>query len=257
MAKICVDAGHYGDYNQSPADKNYYEARTMWQLQRLLCTELNRRGIATVTTRTDQQTDLSLTERGRMAQGCDLFLSLHSNAVGDTVREDIDYPVAYVSLSGAADEIGLLLAQNVQKLMGTRQSARIEKRRGSTGADYYGVLRGAAEAGVPGLILEHSFHTNTAMTRWLMDGSNLARLASAHADVLAGYFAEKEGQQMERYKYLADIPNEDGFRDIIAGLMDRGVIRGDGSDSAGNGDVIDLSHDMVRLLVILHRAGVL
>lgn len=62
---------------------------------------------------------------------------------------------------------------------------------------------------------------------------------------------------MERYKYLADIPNEDGFRDIIAGLMDRGVIRGDGSDSAGNGDVIDLSHDMVRLLVILHRAGVL
>ena len=37
--------------------------------------------------------------------------------------------------------------------------------------------------------------------------------------------------------------------------MNAGVIQGDGSDPAGNGDVIDLSHDQVRLLVFAYRGG--
>ena len=64
----------------------------------------------------------------------------------------------------------------VETVMGTVQAARTEHRRGQHG-DYYGVVRGAAATGTPGLILEHSFHTNRAATVWLMDDSNLDRLA--------------------------------------------------------------------------------
>ena len=65
----------------------------------------------------------------------------------------------------------------------------------------------------------------------------------------------KEDEDMVRYKRLNDIPNENGFRDIIEQLMDAGILGGDGSDKTGNNDVIDLSHDMVRNLVLEYRSG--
>lgn len=258
MIKICLDAGHYGDYNRSPAASEYTEAEYMWKLHLLLGAELERWGIQVVYTRAEQERDMALTERGRKAKGCDLFLSLHSNAVGDGVREDIDYPVAYVSVSGKGDEIGLALAQCVGKAMETKQQARIEKRSGSNG-DYYGVLRGAAQEGVAGVILEHSFHTNTEKTRWLLLDSNLKKLAAAEAAVIAEYFGLEEEKQMPRYERLSDIPNnwdkEGNPRATIEKLMNVGVIKGDGSDARGNSDVIDLSHDMVRLLILEYRGG--
>ena len=41
----------------------------------------------------------------------------------------------------------------------------------------------------------------------------------------------------------------------IEKLMDAGIIQGDGSDSTGNGDVIDLTHEQVRTLVFVYRGG--
>ena len=29
---ICLDAGHYAYYNQSPANRNYWESKAMWKL---------------------------------------------------------------------------------------------------------------------------------------------------------------------------------------------------------------------------------
>lgn len=62
-----------------------------------------------------------------------------------------------------------------------------------------------------------------------------------------------EDEEMVCYRYLKDIPAT--FRPAITALMDAGVIQGDGSDPGGNGDVIDLSHDQVRLLVMSYRGG--
>ena len=33
--KICLDAGHQGRYNQSPADHRYYESVMVWKLHLL------------------------------------------------------------------------------------------------------------------------------------------------------------------------------------------------------------------------------
>lgn len=41
------------------------------------------------------------------------------------------------------------------------------------------MLRGANAVGTPGIILEHSFHTNTRATKWLSSDSNLQKLAKA------------------------------------------------------------------------------
>ena len=179
--KVCLDAGHYGNYNAG-AVKGYYESVRMWNLTELLAKELTARGIAVIKTRSNQATDLALTSRGKKAKGCDLFLSMHSNAAS---AESVDYPVAYVPLNGTGTAIGRKLADIVADVMGTVQTGRTATRRGSTGADYYGVIRGAVSVGVPGIILEHSFHTNPKAAAWLMIDDNLAKLAKAEADCIA------------------------------------------------------------------------
>lgn len=179
--KVCLDAGHYGNYNAG-AVKGYYESVRMWKLTELLARELTARGITVIKTRSNQATDLALTSRGRKAKGCDLFLSMHSNAAG---VESVDYPVAYVPLNGTGTAIGQKLADIVADVMGTVQKGRTATRKGSGGADYYGVIRGAVAVGVPGVILEHSFHTNPKAAAWLMVDANLKKLAQAEAECIA------------------------------------------------------------------------
>ena len=186
MAKVCLDAGHYGKYNQSPCNKNYYESVAMWKLHLLQKKYLEEFGIEVITTRPKRDENLSLYERGAMSKGCDLFISNHSNAVGYYVNESVDYPVAFVPLSGKGDVIGKKLTECVKNVMGTSQAGMIQKKKGENG-EYYGVIRGAVDVGTVGLILEHSFHTNTKATNWLLNESNLDKLARAEAEVIAEY----------------------------------------------------------------------
>ena len=69
----------------------------------------------------------------------------------------------------------------------------------------------------------------------------------------AAFKRRLEEDEVVRYKYLNEVPET--FRPAISALMDAGIIQGDGSDPGGNGDVIDLSHDQVRLLVMAYRGG--
>ena len=55
------------------------------------------------------------------------------------------------------------------------------------------------------------------------------------------------------YPYLKDVPEK--FRPIIEKLMTAGIVQGDGSDPNGNGDFIDLTHELVRTLVFVYRGG--
>jgi len=65
----------------------------------------------------------------------------------------------------------------------------------------------------------------------------------------------KEEEEVARYEKLSDIPNNNGFRDVVETLMNAKIINGDGSDKIGNDDVIDLSNDQVRNLVFEYRGG--
>ena len=194
--KICIDAGHYGKYNRSPANGKYYESDMAWKLHLLQKKYLEAYGFEVITTRNNQGVDRSLYSRGTASDGCVLFISDHSNAVGSGVNEAVDYPVVYVPLNHKGDVLGLRLAKCIESVMGTAQKGRIASRKSSTGGEYYGVIRGAVAVGTIGMIVEHSFHTNTRSTYWLLDEKNLDKLAQAEAKVIAEYFgvetADKE-----------------------------------------------------------------
>ena len=185
---VCLDAGHYGKYNRSPAVPEYYESEMNWKLHLLLKAELEKYGIKVKQTRSNQAKDMELYDRGAASKDCDLFLSIHSNAAGSVVAESIDYPVVYVQLDGKGDALGKKIAAAIEQLMATKQKGKIATRKGSSGKEYYGVLRGAAAVGTMGMIIEHSFHTNTKATKWLMNDSNLQKMAQREAELIAAWF---------------------------------------------------------------------
>lgn len=189
---IWLDAGHYGKYNQSPCNGNYYESDMSWKLHLLLKKYLESYGIKVMLTRDKQADDLGLVDRGKKSRGSNLFISLHSNAYKEgRINEKTDYPIVYAPVNGKGDVLAQMLAECIAKTMGTKQKGKSSKKRGSYG-DYYGVIRGATSVGTVGLLIEHSFHTNTRSTNWLLDENNLDKLAQAEAKVIAEYFGAKK-----------------------------------------------------------------
>ena len=183
--KICIDAGHYGKYNRSKVVPSYYESEMNWMLQNLLASALEAYGVTIVKTRADQTKDLGLSARGKKAKGCDLFLSLHSNAC-DT--ESVDYPLVVTMQDGKGDALGKKIAAKIAELMDTTQAGKITKKRGTYGGEWYGVLNGADTVGTMGLIIEHSFHTNKKAATWLSSDANLQAMAAAEAAIIAEHF---------------------------------------------------------------------
>lgn len=184
--RICLDAGHYGRYNRSAVVPAFYESDFNWKFHLLLKKHLEQYGIEVTLTRDDKDTNRDLYERGRCAKGHDLFLSIHANWAS---RTSADYPVAYVPINGSGDVIGLKLAKCIAEVMGTTEAGCTKTKRSSKGPwDWYGVIYGAVEVGVPGIILEHSFYSNERSAKWLMDDSNLDKLARAEAAVIAVHY---------------------------------------------------------------------
>ena len=197
--RICLDAGHVGShYNQSPVVKGYYESAMVWSLHLKLKAALEARGFEVMTTRVNIDTNLGVYERGTASKGCDVFLSLHSNACG---TESVDYPVVYRAYDNKnnVDTLALKIAKKVGELMGTAQAGRTATRKNSSGGEYYGVLRGARAVGTPYyMLIEHSFHTNTKATKWLSEDANLDKLAVAEADILAEFFGMESSTTTEK-----------------------------------------------------------
>ena len=150
-----------------------------------------------ITTRASRDNDLAVYNRGAASKGCDAFLSLHSNACG---TESVDYPVVYRAYDNLnnADSLALRIAGRIGELMGTRQAGRTATRKNSAGGEYYGVLRGARAVGTPlYLLIEHSFHTNTAAAKWLSEDANLEKLAVMEAGLLAEHFGIRAEEKPE------------------------------------------------------------
>lgn len=193
--KVCLDAGHNGKYNRSPAVREYYESDMNWKLHLLLKSALEAYGIEVVTTRANQNMTLGTINRGAASKGCDLFLSIHANAVGGGVNEAVDYPLVIVQLDRKGEELGKTIGKVIRDTMGTAQPFDLWTKANSSGQEAYGVLRGAASVGTMGMILEHSFYTQTRACRWLMEDSNLTKLAQAEAAVIAEYFGVKKEEK--------------------------------------------------------------
>lgn len=189
MAKVMIDAGHYGSYNQSIVYPQYYESKQMWKLHLLLKKHLEYFGFEVLQTRSNQGEDFGVTARGKLAKGCDLFLSLHSDACDSANVNRATVFYAYDDYNKAS-ELAKQIAHAVGLCMGV--SGTTKTRQGNNG-DYYGVMRGARSVGCPlYYIIEHSFHTCKASAEWLMCDKNLDKLAKAEAGVIAAYYGMKK-----------------------------------------------------------------
>ena len=60
-------------------------------------------------------------------------------------------------------------------------------RKGDNG-DYYSVIRTSAEKGIPGLIVEHAFISNSSDAGKLKDDDAISKAAKAEADAIEDYW---------------------------------------------------------------------
>lgn len=198
--KIMLDPGHdKARYNQG-AIPAYWEGERMWALSQLLKTALTRRGFTVGTTKSKCDQSIDVVTRGRMARGYTALISLHTDACADP---SVDRPTGIYLVDdncGPIDEesreLAKLLSATCAATIGTRYRAQQYSREsgndrngnGKLDDDYYGVLYGAHQVGVPAIILEHTFHTCPASAEWLMDNKHLEELADALAAALADYY---------------------------------------------------------------------
>lgn len=165
--------------------------------------------------------------RGAYAAGSNLFISIHTNANGDnangydTWHQPLEINKTLIILNqtasnkesfiAVANEIGAAVTATSYRL-GLSVTNQFERaaagfllewtgdyndsvnvkgtvcyRLGDKG-DYYGVLRGAASVEVPGMIIEHGFHTVEEMRRQAMTENLANEWAKADADGIAKGF---------------------------------------------------------------------
>lgn len=186
MKKICFDAGHYKNYNQSGVYKPYFEGNKMWDLHLLVKKYLeNNYDVQIVLTRNNIEKDLSLVDRGKKAKGCDGFYSFHSNAIDNSL---VDRVVIIRALNETSlNNYSKTLGDNIKNCIGIKQATQVYEKQGSNG-EWYGVLRGAKSVGIKNrFIIEHGFHTNYNVAKWLYDNENLKKLAKVEGEEIAKF----------------------------------------------------------------------
>jgi hypothetical protein len=194
--KIAVlDPGHFTNHNRGAAC-GYWEGNFNLAYAFMLKTELEALGWLVYLTRTNG-TDLSLTKRGQFAvsKHADLFYSIHSNACGTEAVRGVG---AFYSVDRPSNKaFALLQAQIVAAIMGSPKAYANTKASTvyfstpdpSTLEDYYTVIDSSSDGGVPHIILlEHDFHTNKAVCKWLSgnaDGVLPWVINAAHCTAMA------------------------------------------------------------------------
>lgn len=201
--KICIDPGHYGDNYNPGVSAGYVESNFTWAYSLLLKERLTRYNVEVTLTRNSKDEDLGLQARGKKAAGCDLFISVHSNGVDN--KPDMDAVFTHWSVrtggEGIAKKIGNALTEFLLNEWGeiNEPCMYAQESEKHPGFDYFGVLKGAASVDVPGIIVEHSFHTNAKYCEWAMVPGNIERMATAEAKAIAEYYGLTEPVENDFY----------------------------------------------------------
>ncbi len=198
--KICIDAGHGVNANRGVCT-GYYESNGNFALANLVSEELEKSGFIVIKTKTNLQEDPSLEARGNMAKGCQLFLSLHSDAASN---QNVSYVTAIRSIKRPDSyTLGALLAGNIETLMkkdlpdislskyaGAIDGVWTRKYPSKANTDYYSVIRNAAKYSECKdiFLLECGHHTNLATCNWLDSSSKRKELADVIVKTIKEYY---------------------------------------------------------------------
>lgn len=188
---VVLDPGHGPVTNPYPAASGFYEGTQMYKLMLALKPKLEANGITVIVTRKKLTDDPALDVRGKTAgkNNADLFISLHSDAVGSGVSTACGVSAYYsITDSSTNKKLAAKISSAVSSLMNTRDRGALT-RIGNGNADYYGVIRNSAASGCKNaFLIEHGFHTNVNDVKWLIDDTKLNQIADVEAKVIVEYF---------------------------------------------------------------------
>ena len=234
---VVLDPGHGQYTNPYPAAPGYYEGTQMYKLGVMIKSKLEASGIKVIMTRKVITDDPALTVRGKTAgtNKADLFISLHSDAIGSYISESARGVSVYYSIQDAAEnkKFATSLSANVSSLMNTRNRGALT-RIGNGNLDYYGVIRNSAASGCKrAFLIEHGFHTNPTDVKWLIDDSKLSQIADIDARTICTYFGvsykgsstgnsadvsdSKEETSTEKYSVYTEIPKYTSAANAMSG----------------------------------------
>ena len=234
--KVCLDAGHSASnqVNKSP-DGTYFEHEFALDMSKRIKAHLERHGVEVVETRPDGG-DVSLGERCRISNAAkpDLFVSLHSNAIGKLATGADGWGNArgwecYVyGLSGARYKAAKAILAQVEGVAPAIRSMPIWAKPG---------LYVLAHTNAPAVLIEHGFHTSREDVAYLKDSAYREKLAAAEARGILDYLGVA-------WKDVSDLDT------AVDKLVAAGII-----DSPDRWKRLDFTENSVRILIIKMAAS--
>ena len=191
---ICLDPGHGGTAKTDSFREGPTGEREEWinlRVALLLQKMLEEKGAKVVMTRISDDT-ISLSRRAQIAKenNSDLFLSIHHNATADP---KVNFPIIYFHGNASENKASVILGKEIGKALTEKLyegstpvsivSDHVIFSRSGTG-----VLRGTY--GIPGVIAEASFFTNSGEEVRLKQTEYNRREAFAYSVALENYFKE-------------------------------------------------------------------
>lgn len=206
---VVIDPGHggTGDRNLGAQYNGFSEKELTLKLANAVKAELEKYdGVTVYTTRTTD-TVVSLEDRAAYAGsvGADFVFSIHFNASSE---HDFYGSEVWTSAFGdnyvAGTNFGNIVTAEWSGL-GLYQKG-VKTRLGSSGADYYGIIRHCASRNIPCAILEHCYLDHGYDMAHLNNADFINRLAAADATAIAKYYklsSSKTGADYSGYSYAS------------------------------------------------------
>ncbi len=236
--KIFIDAGHnYSGHNTGAAGNGLREQDITFEVAKRLSDILRKQGIETKLSRPTLETNLgtnnssSINSRYTMANdwGADYFISIHANAGGGTGAETLYYR------DDSLDYARTIQNEYVKKMKVADRGVKYR--------DNIGVLKYTK---MPSILIELGFIDNQTDAAMLKNQQQ--EMAMAIADGFYKYLGIKPDRSDKMiYNTVEEAP--EWARPTLRKLIDRGLLAGTGNKN------LDLTMDMIRLLVINDRAG--
>lgn len=213
---VVLDPGHDGTHGGSSAN-GFVEAQLNLKIAQYCKAELEEYyGVTVYMTRDSSScpsgggdNGLCIQRRADIARnmGANLFVSLHNNYSDSPSASgaEVWYPnqnynpwTSQVGGSAASKILEQLTSLGLHNRGTQIRNAKIDKYPDGSAADWYGVIRHCKEYGIPGIIVEHAFMSNsTDAANFLSNDEGLKKLGVADATGIAQYFGLKKEKPVD------------------------------------------------------------
>lgn len=186
--RIVIDPGHGGSDRNNIGQQGYVEADGVLSISLYLKYILEKRyKNVQVTLTRDTDRYMSLSDRGLLAYGADLFISQHTNAFNKATRgTEVFYSVDLPEDETLAEMISKKISEYY---LVPDRGAKVKESTNEAGEDYFTVIDTAQDVGCPHVLLVESlFHDNIDDENILLNQSELRQIANLQALCIERYF---------------------------------------------------------------------